>query len=311
MAGQVGLNHGCLFILRMIRSKLPLIRPVLTYIEDDPEWGLERMYRYYSTTSTHIYTGKQEVDLIESPIWKKMLFLDGTLQSTTRDEVIYHNALVHPLMDCLSQKKNILILGGGEGATAREILRWESVSSVTMVDYDKGLVALMKEKGLAWSFSSLYSRKLHIIYDDAWEYMRKRTHYDGIIIDLTDPDLTREAWGPLLENAILSVRKAKGGLVMNAGLYVPWKTETLKQIKNMIESLCSIYTEFKYYMYTAFVPSFNGEWTFIVISHKTQFMIEPEFLECIPAWIRRSIRMLDSRLLDEPISTAPSLTILR
>lgn len=293
----------------MPRPPLKVIRPILTYIEDDRDQGLERIYIYYSSTSSHIYTDKQQVDLIESPIWKKMLFLDGTLQSTTRDEVIYHNALVHPLMDTLIEKKSILILGGGEGATAREILRWEGVEAVTMVDYDKELVNLMKERGLAWTCSSLYNRKLHLVYDDAWQYMKNTKNiYNGIIIDLTDPDLTREKWMPLLHDAFLNIRRSRGGLVMNAGLYLPWKTETLKLIKDMIETLCDIYSDFKYYMYTVVVPSFNGEWTFIVVHHKRKFMIEPEFLECIVPWIRRSIRMLDPALLTEPASTDPILT---
>ena len=284
------------------------ICPVLHYTEDDSDQGVERKYMYYSTRSTHIVTSKQEIDLIESPTWKKMLFLDGTLQSTTRDEVIYHNALVHPLLDMLPQKKNILILGGGEGATAREILRWQGVESVTMVDYDKGLVDLMKEKGLDWACSSLYNRKLRIVYDDAWNYMRTSPLYNAIVIDLTDPDPIREAWGPLLENAIRSVSPSRGGIVMNAGLYLPWNTEKLNMIKNMVEELCGLYTEFKYYMYTAFVPSFNGEWTYIIISHEKRYLIEPAHVQCIPPWIQRSIRMLDPSLLDVPCSTNPILT---
>ena len=295
----------------MPRPPLKVIRPILTYIEDDRAQGVERTYCYYSSSSSHIYTEKQQIDLIESPIWKKMLFLDGTLQSTTRDEVIYHNALVHPLMHTLINKSSILILGGGEGATAREVLRWECLKSLTMVDYDRELVALIMEKGLAWSCSSLYNRKLRLIYKDAWEYMLNSPAYDGIIIDLTDPDITRDRWMPLLESALVSVKQSKGGIVMNAGLYLPWKTESLKALKDIVEELCSLHSGFKYYMYTAMIPSFNGEWTFIVISYKKSFMIEPEFLECIPAWIRRSIRMLDPTLLDEPISTAPILTMIK
>jgi len=295
----------------MPRPPLKVIRPILTYIEDDRDQGLERTYIYYSSSSSHIYTEKQQVDLIESPIWKKMLFLDGALQSTTRDEVIYHNALVHPLMDTLLEKKSILILGGGEGATAREILRWNGVEAVTMVDYDKELVNLMKEKGLDWTCSSLYNRKLRLIYNDAWDYMNKTKNiYNGIIIDLTDPDLTQEKWMPLLHNAFLNIRRSQGGIVMNAGMYLPWKTDTLKLIKDMIENLCSLYKEFKYYMYTTLVPSFNGEWTFIVVHHKRKYMIEPEFLDCIPSWIRRSIRMLDPSLLDETICTKPIISPL-
>jgi predicted membrane-bound spermidine synthase len=89
------------------------VKSILEFNEKDREQGVERNYIYYNTESAQTHTSKQEVDIISSPYWKKMLFLDGTLQSTIMDEVIYHNALVHPLMDVLQNKEKILILGGG------------------------------------------------------------------------------------------------------------------------------------------------------------------------------------------------------
>ena len=280
---------------------------VLDFHEIDKEQGVERIYKYYSKVSTHVNTEKQEVDILESDIWGKMLFLDGVLQSTTRDEVLYHNALVHPLMDTLREKKRILILGGGEGATAREVLRWKDVETVTMVEYDKELVDLMKVNGSMWSQGSFDDPRLTIVYDDAWNYMKDTSiSYNGVIIDLTDPSLRTEDWKSLIESVLYSVKGiGRGGFVMNAGLYTPWNTGQLHTLKNMIEELCSIHPEFKYYMYTAIIPSFNGEWTFIVVSYKSRQMIDPDHLSIIPYWIRRSIRMLDPNLLDEPITTDP------
>lgn len=284
------------------------IRASLEYHESDSDQGVERTYRYYGCTSTHIVTKKQEVDIIESPFWGKMLFLDGVLQSTTKDETIYHNALVHPLLDTLQKKSSILILGGGEGATAREVLRWSAVTSVTMVEYDPELVIEMEKKGNEWSNGAFDDSRLTIVYDDAWKYMETPGKhglktYDGIIIDLTDPDLLVERWSYLLELAILHVKQ--GGIVMNAGLYLPWNTTKLKMIKEMVEELCLKYSEFKYYMYTTMIPSFNGEWTFIVIANRKRLMIDPDKIDIIPAWIRRSIRMLEPGLLDEPVDTRP------
>ena len=67
---------------------LPKIKAVQEFIEHDPDQGLDRWYLYYKKESTNLKTDKQEIDLVVSPTWGKMLFLDGTLQSTTRDEVI-------------------------------------------------------------------------------------------------------------------------------------------------------------------------------------------------------------------------------
>jgi spermidine synthase len=285
---------------------LKRIKSLLDFFEDDREMGVQRKYNYYNSTSHHLHTEKQEVDLLESSVWGKMLFLDGVLQSTTKDEIIYHNALVHPLMDTIQSKKNILILGGGEGATAREVLRWNDVKNVTMVDYDKELVDLMCLRGSEWSKGAFNDTRLRVVYDDAWKYMEQSESFDGIIIDLTDPSLKKEKWKSLLESVIKSIKPRSGGFVMNAGLYIPWKTDQLKEIKEMIEELCIANREFKYYMYTAMIPSFNGEWTFIVVSNIKRFMIEPTDLSIIPYWIRRCIKVLDPRILDELISTDPT-----
>ena len=139
--------------------------------------------------------------------------------------------------------------------------------------------------------------------------MAKPQQYDAVIVDLTDPNFKRELWLELLTNILNSVKESKGGFVMNAGLYQPWNTSKLKKLVDLIQYLCTKHPGFKYYIYTAYIPSFNGEWTFISMVHNQQFMIEPEHLNIIPAWIRRSIRTLPDSLL-EPVSTAPILSRL-
>ena len=279
-------------------SQLHKVRSIEEFHEKDKDQGVERMYLYYKSESSHLHTEKQEVDLLVSPVWGKMLFLDGVLQSTTRDEIIYHNALVHPLLDTLNSTDKILILGGGEGATAREVLRWPDLKSVTMVDYDKEFVEHMMQHGDEWSCGAFDDEKLNLVYTDAWAYMKTSPTYDGIIIDLTDPSPKKQLWNELLTNVMRSVKPRRGGFVLNAGLYLPWKTDTIKELKDIVQELCLANSEYRYYIYTAMIPSFNGEWTFIVVSHKDIFMADPEFLEIIPMWIRRGRRTLDNTLID-------------
>lgn len=287
-------------------AALTRVKSVQEFTERDSNQGVDRIYTYYNKQSTHLHTQKQEIDLLESSKWGKMLFLNGCLQSTTMDEVIYHNALVHPLLSTLRKKEKILILGGGEGATAREVLRWP-VFSVKMVDYDKELVEHMQLHGAQWSQGAWADLRLKVTYDCAWDHMAKGGRYDAVIIDLTDPDFKREIWLDLLINVLNSVKESKGGFVMNAGLYLPWDTRKLQEIVFLIRHLCSKNREFKYYIYTAFIPSFSGEWTFIAVAHKQIFMIEPEHLDIIPAWIRRSIKTLPDSLLQQA-STAPNIS---
>jgi spermidine synthase len=287
---------------------LTRVRSVLEFNEKDTDQGVERSYLYYKSDSAQIHTEKQEADIINSTYWKKMLFLDGTLQSTLRDEVIYHNALVHPLLDTLQTKDNILILGGGEGATAREVLRWSKVKYLTMVDYDKELVDFMRYHGAEWSMGAFHDKRLTLLFHDAWAFVKIGLDYDGIIIDLTDPDLATEKWPELLKHTLACVKSKKGGFVMNAGLYQPWSTRKLKDLVSIIKDLCTKNTDFRYYVYTTFVPSFNGEWTFIVVAHKGKFMVEPEFSDVIPAWIKRGIKMLPDELLEEYVDGVPLIS---
>lgn len=282
------------------------IKSVLEFNEHDRDQGVTRTYMYYTHTSHHLITEKQEVDLLDTATWGQMLFLDGVLQSTSKDEIIYHTALVHPLMNALSNRESILLLGGGEGATAREVLRWEGVGRVDMVEYDRELVSFMKSYGSSWSRGAFRDRRLTVVYDDAWAFMESCECYDGIIVDLTDPNLNTEDWDSLLKAVMRSVQPLEGGFVMNAGFYLPWKTGALRQLKGLIEGLCTENPGYMYTIYTAMVPSFGGEWTFIAVTHKKKFITEPEFMTCIPTWIRRLIRPLANPLIDYSAETMAS-----
>jgi len=282
---------------------LKRIKSLHEFIEKDKDQGVERTYYYHSTDSKHIHTDKQEIDIIETRAWGKMLFLDKVLQSTTRDEVIYHNALVHPLMEFLpkDQRKNVLILGGGEGATAREVLRW-NVDAVTMVDYDAKLVEYMINDD-SWAKGAFNDERLSCVIEDAWTYMKTAPNFNAIIIDLFDPDFKKEAikWLTLLKLVMASIAPLKGGFVINAGLYVPWNVSKIREVCYYIEQFCVKNPGYKYHVYTAMIPSFNGDWTFITVTHcKKKFMREPESLECIPLWIRQGIRSLAHLVITMP-----------
>jgi spermidine synthase len=95
--------------------------------------GVNRILAYQKTAY-------QEMYIVESGAYGKALVLDGKWQSCTGDEFLYHEALVHPGMIAHHSPQKILILGGGEGATIREVLRWQSVTRVMMVDIDGEVV---------------------------------------------------------------------------------------------------------------------------------------------------------------------------
>jgi hypothetical protein len=137
-----------------------------------------------------------------------------------------------------------------------------------------------------------------MVHEEAIPFLRSASHYNGIIIDLTDASVNTEVLSTLIGLALNSVKSVRGGLVINAGLYLPWNTKKIKQLKDAVEKLCVITPGYKYYIYTTIIPSFNGERAYITMAHSSRFMQDPELLESIPAWIRRGTRNLPNSLID-------------
>jgi len=91
------------------------------------------------------YSKYQFVEVVELPVYGKTLILDGKVQSSVTDEWIYHEALVHPVMIAHPYPESVLVLGGGEGAVLREVLKHKTVKKVIMVDIDKEVIKIAKE----------------------------------------------------------------------------------------------------------------------------------------------------------------------
>ena len=135
----------------------------------------------------------EEIIIGQSPIYGKVLFLDHEIQSAQSDEALYHEHLVHPVLNATADtpNKRVLIIGGGEGATAREVLKWscESVKSVDWVDIDGGLVELCR-RHLCWADDKVYNDPRLTYYSEDIRTFLDAGHqaYDVIIMDLPDPD---------------------------------------------------------------------------------------------------------------------------
>lgn len=128
------------------------------------------------------------------------LYIDGNCQFSTMDEYRYHEALVHIPMAYAAAQDEVLVLGGGDGLAARELLRYPE-THITLVDLDPGMTALCSEHPLitALNQDSLTSDRLTLINEDAYEYLETCTEtYDVILVDLPDPN--NEALNKLYTN---------------------------------------------------------------------------------------------------------------
>ena len=181
------------------------------YHEITPEGfgiAIEKDKDLYSETSPY-----QKVDVFSSRAFGNVLTLDGLMMVTERDEFFYHEMIVHIPMLTHKNPKNILVIGGGDGGTVRELLKHKSVEHIDMVEID-GLVVEASKKFFPTVSSELNNPKVNVLIQDAVEFIKdKEDIYDIVLIDSTDPIGPGE--GLFNEKFYNNVKRAlkKGGIV--------------------------------------------------------------------------------------------------
>src|SRR5581483_1050265 len=179
------------------------------------QWYVEEFSpaeQHHHALTRAFYAGKtpfQSVGVVESPVFGKMLILDGDTQSAQLDERIYHESLVHPALAAANDREQVLILGGGEGATLREALRCPFVRRATMVDIDGEVVDLCKRYLPEWSAGAFEDPRGHVIIGDALAFLKSdREKYGVVISDLTEP-LEDSPSNPLFNDDVFADIKAR------------------------------------------------------------------------------------------------------
>lgn len=133
-------------------------------------------------------TAYQSVLIFDHPIFGRMLMLDGVLQTTQKDEFIYHEMFVHVPALAHGCPRNVLIIGGGDGGVLREVCRYQSVQSITMVEIDEQVVQLAKTYLPSLSAGAFDDPRLKLLFQDASHYIHQSSEkFDLILCDSTDP----------------------------------------------------------------------------------------------------------------------------
>ncbi|MDX2248861.1 MAG: polyamine aminopropyltransferase [Bacteroidia bacterium] len=188
------------------------------------------------------------------------LFIDGNLQFSSRDEYRYHEPLVHiPMMLSMSRER-ILVLGGGDGFVARELLKYPEVKQIDLVDLDPEITKLgsLHPVFVRLNDSSLNHPKVHIFNEDAYKFVEKSSDfYDVVIIDLPDPNNT--SLGKLYSREfyfLLRKRLSVGGVFVTQSTSPYFAPQAFWCIYRTIKE------EFDQTIpYQVYVPSF-GQWGF-------------------------------------------------
>lgn len=193
------------------------------------------------------------------------LYLNNNLQFDTKDEYRYHECLVHPVMGFAASVEKVLILGGGDGLAAREVLKYDEVKFVTLVDLDEGMTQLFAKNPrlMAYNKQSLTNPKMEVINQDAFLWVKNnKTKYDVVIIDFPDP--TNYSIGKLYTNYFYECLKQslKSESVVSIQTTSPFTAPNAYWCINA--TISAIYPEVR--AYHVYVPSF-GEWGFNLFSN--------------------------------------------
>lgn len=138
----------------------------------------------------HLYSKKspfQQVDVVDTFSHGKVLLNDGIVMISERDEFVYHDMISHVPLFSHPLPENVLIIGGGDGGTAREVIRHKNVKKCYMVEIDRCVVEACKEH-IPQTASALSDSRIHLKIDDGVKFVAEtELKFDVIIIDSTDP----------------------------------------------------------------------------------------------------------------------------
>lgn len=194
------------------------------------------------------------------------LFINGDLQFCSIDEYRYHEPLVHVPLGWIANREQILLLGGGDGFAAREILKYPDVGRITVVDLDPRMTALAREHELISGLNggSFRDPRVRIVNQDAYSFVEQDTGlYSAVIIDLPDPnDL---ALGKLYSKefyTLLARRLARDGVIVTQSTSPYMARVPFWSINHTMREVFPHVVP-----YTVYVPSF-GQWGFNAASQR-------------------------------------------
>ncbi|WP_022669552.1 polyamine aminopropyltransferase [Hippea alviniae] len=212
-----------------------------------------------------LYTDKSElqrIDILETFDFGRVMLLDGLIMFTERDEFVYHEMISHLPLFAAEEPKDVLIIGGGDGGTAREVLKHEYLNSITQVEIDK-LVVETSKKYTPFVGESLANPKLNLIIGDGIEFVKdKKSLYDIVIVDSTDPFGAAEGlFNVEFYSNVREILKDNGIVVAQAENYYYDKRWMMRSVNNMRKA----FGEDKVTIYQASIPTYpSGTWAFSI-----------------------------------------------
>lgn len=212
-------------------------------------------------------TRYQQVELLRNQELGTFLVLDGDFQCAALDEFVYHETLVHPVLVAHPDPRRVLVLGGGEGAALREVLRHRTVEQVWLVDLDGELVDLCRRHAPEFSAGAFEDPRVQVIFEDAQSFLaRSAGEFDAVFSDLTDPhpeSPSRSLFGEPFFRLVRS-RLASGGILALQASRADF--HRLDRHLGILSALQAVFPRVA--ALVAAIPSFLCDWSFLTASDR-------------------------------------------
>jgi len=239
----------------------------MAYIETDEQLGATIVWNGANVLHQSVTHRGTTLEFVQRPRWGVSCFMNGVIQSCQADEHIYHRALVDPAIYETGRSGDnsdyvVAIFGGGEGATAREVLKYGHVTAVDMFEWDSDVIDVFQDTFPQWAQGAWNDSRLSVFIRDAFRVIPtiQDGTYDTVIIDLFEPDeQTGEVWLEFFSHVARILRRF-GKLRIYAGMYDHF---THGEAQGQLCDILSRAGFFNIHCDRVFVPSFLGEACFI------------------------------------------------
>ncbi len=229
----------------------------LTYFESYPEVSSTFTFEIDDVLFS-AQSDFQKIEIVQSKAFGRILFIDEMVMLTERDEFVYHEMIAHVPLFTHPNPRKVLIIGGGDGGTARECLKHPSVEKIDLVDIDE-MVTQACLRFMPQLASSVFSERMNCHFEDGVQFVKEtKERYDVVIIDSTDPiavgeglftrDFYQDCFNLLTDD----------GILVNQSESPAWLPSLVEGIS---AKLRSIFPAVHYFQ--AHIPTYpSGHWVF-------------------------------------------------
>ena len=236
---------------------------MIKFFEKDPYAPIQ--YTYEVTNILHkSKSDYQDIMVFENPFFGRILVLDGVVQITERDEFFYHEMLTHVVMNAHPEPKNVVVIGGGDGGTVREVLKHKTVEKVYFIEIDEEVINVSK-KFFPSVAAGMNDSRVEIKCMDGAEFVKARNaDIDVVIVDSTD--IVGFAKSLFTAEFFTSIKNCltEDGMFVTLSESLHFHKDIVIEVQETMKSVFQIVD-----LYTAPIATYSGNWwTFSVGSKK-------------------------------------------